>query len=116
MMLGRHTRKLPTDVYRVRDVNGDLLYVGISVNFFSRAKEHRTYSSWWPLACDGTLETYSTRRDAEIVEARAIRDESPRFNVTRYPILADCAGSSPEPQRSVVIFWEDGEVWWTDAA
>lgn len=115
MSMRRRVRSVATDVYRVRGAQGELLYVGIAVLPFKRFKEHRVWSKWWPSAHDGTLETYANRADAELVEARAIRDEKPIWNVTKYSVLASMERDTPTPLLCVSLFWERGEVW-IDAA
>lgn len=115
-MRSRKYMSMQTDVYRVRDADGRLLYVGISVNFWMRSREHRTYAPWWSLASHGTLDAYRNRREAALVEARAIRDEAPLFNAAHYNLLAGLDEPSPEPIETLMLSWEHNDVWWSHAS
>ena len=69
-----------TTLYRHWDANGALLYVGIAFVEKERRKAHHR-SCWWPLVAAVTVETYATRTEAVAAEARAIRNESPLYNL-----------------------------------
>ena len=107
----RNIKHLPTDVYRVYDEAGALLYVGASINVFKRMNEHKAYAPWWPHAHTATVHQYPDRATARGVEALAIRDESPRFNVTRELTEERRAVISAEPIDVMELFWEQGKVW-----
>lgn len=72
----------PTHLYRWFDVDGVLLYVGISVSPSERAHAHLAGSRWtrWAVRMDVGAE-YPTRLDALAAEGEAIRRESPVFNI-----------------------------------
>lgn len=89
MTLHRMTETYPTDVYRLYDDVGRLLYVGLAVNGYGRLKTHRREKTWWPEVRRGRMTQYANRRTAEIMEARAIRDEAPLHNVTRRYFAGD---------------------------
>ena len=76
-----------TDVYRIYDISGSLLYVGSSVNAYSRIPQHKPYAQWFPFMARVRIEEYIDRPTAERVEATAIAHESPLYNVTHYPTL-----------------------------
>lgn len=107
----RRIAHLPTDVYRVYDERGRLLYVGVSTNVFYRMHDHKMYSAWWHLADSGTVSRYENRYIARKVEALAIRDESPLYNVTREHSEARRAELVTEPVEVLSLFWEQGKVW-----
>lgn len=107
----RRIAHLPTDVYRVYDECGHLLYVGVSTNVFYRMREHKAYAEWWPLANSGTVARYENRYMARKVEALAIRDESPVFNVVREDREARRPEVVTEPVEVLSLFWEQGRVW-----
>ncbi|MWA08798.1 GIY-YIG nuclease family protein [Streptomyces sp. BA2] len=71
-----------TSVYRLRNEQGDLLYVGISATPPQRWAKHATEKEWWPEVVDLSLEWFATRTEALAMEAFAIRTEKPRYNVT----------------------------------
>lgn len=80
----RHVSKVDhdalTNVYRCFDVDGVLLYVGISVNVIARIGEHRKSKLWWPAVETMTIEHHSTRKRAAIAERDAIQAEHPLHN------------------------------------
>lgn len=70
----------PTDLYRYYDVDGRLLYVGISFSAFARAERHRRKAEWWGRAVTMKIEHHESRETALVAEARAIRNEMPIHN------------------------------------
>jgi hypothetical protein len=79
----REPRDGPTVLYRHYDSAGALLYVGISNDYVRRCEQHAADKPWWPLVdhTRSTCQTYPTRALAEAAEVRAIRTESPKFNI-----------------------------------
>ncbi|MEW1813257.1 GIY-YIG nuclease family protein [Pseudarthrobacter phenanthrenivorans] len=72
------------DVYRVYDCQGRLLYVGSSVDAFTRLNQHKKeHQPWYPLAHEFEVIRYADGWTARYFEAVAIRDESPIWNVRR---------------------------------
>lgn len=69
-----------TDLYRIFDANGALLYVGISLNAARRSSDHRA-KPWWPHVARIDVEAHPTRSAALHAEADAIEAEKPRYNV-----------------------------------
>lgn len=70
-----------TDLYRYFDKDGNLLYVGISINAMLRLSQHRCTSSWYQEADKVKIEKFERRSDAIKAERKAIRDESPAHNI-----------------------------------
>lgn len=71
-----------TYVYRAYCLCGDLLYVGITRNLFSRLTGHaRDRSRWEQKAVRIEWDLYATRLAAERVEAHLIRTLDPIFNI-----------------------------------
>ena len=70
----------PTTLYRLYDECGDLLYVGISVDFGRRMGQHSDAKPWWQYVDRVELTHYDTRAEALSAEARAISVELPAFN------------------------------------
>jgi predicted GIY-YIG superfamily endonuclease len=66
-------------LYRHFDVNGTLLYIGISDNPFRRAEQHRA-TDWSDNIADFRIEWYPTREAAIEAEREAIRKENPIHN------------------------------------
>lgn len=71
----------PTTLYRLFDTEGALLYVGIAGNPGRRFEQHAKDKPWWSEVDQIDLEHMDTRAEALIEEAKAIREESPRYNV-----------------------------------
>jgi len=97
-----------TALYRIRNTDGDLLYVGISDRPEYRWFSHRRQHTWWDQAAHYSLEWHESREEAEAAELEAIKQEEPRHNSTynysvqfdpstwepvvgrvKYPILAE---------------------------
>jgi predicted GIY-YIG superfamily endonuclease len=69
-----------TVVYRVFDVGGNLLYIGISRDLVTRIKGHR-HARWYADAVRWERSSgYPSRELAHAAEVAAIRDEHPRWN------------------------------------
>lgn len=67
-------------LYRHFDVDGNLLYVGISVNPRSRRADHARHSAFMEFAANETVEWFDDVSSAEDAERLAIRNEAPLFN------------------------------------
>ena len=74
----------PTAVYRFYDIEDRLLYVGISDTPRTRWYGHVS-KPWWSLAVRHALVWHNERADAEAEETRAIREESPLYNLAGTP-------------------------------
>jgi predicted GIY-YIG superfamily endonuclease len=83
MMLAASTETAQA-LYRFFDTEGELLYVGITVNPGTRWAEHKN-KPWWSGVASATLEQFPSRDAAEEAEITAIRAENPRYNVTHSP-------------------------------
>jgi excinuclease UvrABC nuclease subunit len=68
-------------VYRVRDKDGRLIYIGATSNVTQRLAYHRTQAWWWPLADDITTEPHRDMASAHDAEWAAIAAERPAFNL-----------------------------------
>jgi hypothetical protein len=77
-------------LYRHFHPNGDLLYVGISLEPLTRQDRHTKAASWRKLICRILIEPFATREEALAAEQTAIRNEFPKFNVVlngkRHPV------------------------------
>jgi len=75
------------DLYRFFSADGQLLYIGISLNAATRADDHRRHQPWWPDAVRMTVEHLGdvTRRDALQAERTAIAMERPLHNIIYAP-------------------------------
>jgi len=69
-----------THVYYFFDVQGNLLYVGITNDVQRRWAQHAEDKPWWHLVARKESVRYSTRQEAERVEAHQIRTHRPMFN------------------------------------
>ncbi|MDG4798995.1 GIY-YIG nuclease family protein [Micromonospora sp. WMMD980] len=82
-----HPAAVPTALYRLRDSDGQLLYVGITSTPASRMGAHRREKPWWS-EVDPARTTYDwlpDRPTAERAEVATIAQESPRYNVADNP-------------------------------
>jgi len=68
-------------LYRFFDSKNVLLYVGISINAYERAKQHRATKTWWPEVEFIKLEKFANRNDVTQAEKLAIELEKPKYNI-----------------------------------
>jgi hypothetical protein len=69
-------------LYRHYHPNGDLLYVGFSLQPLRRQDQHLKGADWRNMISYILIEPFETRKQAIAAEEAAIRDEFPRFNTT----------------------------------
>lgn len=67
-------------LYRHYDVEGSLLYIGITNNIAKRTRDHACKSSWFSNVTFIGLEHYRLRKSAVKAEMIAIRSEQPIHN------------------------------------
>ena len=79
------TPEQPTSVYRYYDINGLLLYVGITSRGLSRNREHNTTKEWWHYVIRQDVDHYPTRAEALSVENSLIGLYRPPFNTQHNP-------------------------------
>ncbi len=75
----------PFAVYRMFNAAGDLLYIGQSNQPHARVGQLSWSHEWISEVCSMKVEWLPTRADALAAEARAIKAELPRYNVTHNP-------------------------------
>lgn len=73
-----------TAIYRFYSSEGQLLYVGISDNPGHRFTQHEKTKTWWKEVSGISIEWAGTRQAALAIERRAIRVESPVYNIARH--------------------------------
>ena len=69
-----------TTLYRLYDVDGAMLYVGITHRWTQRKHEHASRQRWWSEVTSMAFEEFPTREAAAAAEFCAITTESPRYN------------------------------------
>lgn len=70
-------------LYRAYDINGVLLYIGITWDVNQRLSSHASHSDWWDEFATMTVErTFSSRQELELAEIDAIQAEKPVHNDT----------------------------------
>lgn len=67
-------------LYRYFDSDNQLLYVGISSNFYNRTNAHLAQSKWVQEAALVTIEWFESREKVEQAEKIAIQNERPMYN------------------------------------
>ena len=71
-----------TAVYRIRDEDGVLIYIGMTNNPAFRWNSHQMIQPWWGEVHSVTFEWHETRDEAAAAEKAAIFAEQPKYNVT----------------------------------
>jgi predicted GIY-YIG superfamily endonuclease len=69
-----------TAVYRLRNADAVLLYVGVAYDFDVRFRTHSNQKEWWPEVASKDIIWFDNRLDAMYEESRAIRTEAPLYN------------------------------------
>lgn len=72
-----------TQLYRYFDIDGNLLYIGISVNFMVRASQHKSSSRWFDRISYVNVTHFPNRELAISAERVAISNEMPLYNKQR---------------------------------
>lgn len=72
-----------TTLYRLYDLDGALLYVGITHQWAQRKHEHASRQPWWREVTSMAFEEFPTREEAAAAEFCAITTESPCYNGRR---------------------------------
>ena len=78
-MTARYNDYEPQVLYRFW-CDAELLYIGISNNLIYRLGQHKADKPWFGAVTHISLQHYATRSTVEAAEAKAIREERPRFN------------------------------------
>lgn len=76
---------MSTDLYRIFDADGTLLYVGITNDVKRRCNEHRLKQRWGNRIASVTVTPHDTKEAAQRAEMIAIGVERPRHNVMHAP-------------------------------
>lgn len=70
------------DIYRMRDLSGRLLYIGVTNGGLRRFMEHAKDKTWWREVAQIDVEhVHCSRPVIESIEREAIRSERPLYNV-----------------------------------
>lgn len=103
-----NNKVLETDLYRFYDKDGVLLYIGISCSFIRRMSQHKSNKDWWNRVAIIKRQPIFSRSMALKVEADAIRNEHPLFNL---------AGTENNKNRNQIVInfhklpkWRKGVV------
>lgn len=71
----------PHALYRLRDKDGHLLYVGCSLSPLARLSAHELHRVWATAIDNATFEWFPDRQTALAAETAAIKAERPEWNV-----------------------------------
>lgn len=70
-------------LYRLRDMNAELLYVGITRDWPTRMTQHQRDKPWWSdVAAVELVKVHGTRQQIEAIERAVIKTEQPTYNKT----------------------------------
>jgi predicted GIY-YIG superfamily endonuclease len=72
-------------LYRLYDMEGRLLYVGVTNELRRRWQQHSTSQKWWHLVARRVVEWHESRAAAELAETAAIEAEMPLYNIDQVP-------------------------------
>lgn len=94
-----------TAVYRVFNLEGELLYIGSSNNPRIRCYQHASTKRWWSEVASRTEEWFDTRVEAELVEKVAVGVEKPRYNVQHTPLHRKVSAHREEMTPKEAALW-----------
>lgn len=69
------------ELYRHFNSNGELLYVGRSLNAVARQVSHKNKAEWWDEVSRIEIERFPNEVDVRAAERSAVETENPKFNV-----------------------------------
>jgi predicted GIY-YIG superfamily endonuclease len=84
-------------LYRFYDVDGSLLYIGVTQRGEERFADHRKRKAWWPEVAATTRQVYGTRADVLTAERHAIYREKPKYNIVHAGTGRRLYGEEPIP-------------------
>jgi hypothetical protein len=96
-----------TTLYRFWDSEGALLYVGITDRSDDRWAKHGD-RTWWTAVARIDIERFAERRDAEMAEIKAIREERPLHNVAHHPEKRSRYSVVPSDNRVATMYSQIG--------
>ncbi len=70
-------------VYKYLDKDGSVLYVGQTINYIDRYKQHSKSSEWFNLHTEYLVHEISSEVDMNIAEIYLINTEYPKYNIRR---------------------------------
>lgn len=68
-------------VYRLRDCDGVLLYIGTTWSAKARWAKHRAKKPWWSTVALAEIQCYPSDAAALTAELHAIKTERPLYNI-----------------------------------
>lgn len=95
-------RTRPCELYRLYNADDELLYIGITFDWYTRRAGHQSDKYWWPEVVRNERTEYPSRIAAALAERDAIMAELPRYNVQHHPDGIATRGVHPRDQ------WEGG--------
>lgn len=87
-------------VYRLRDAENHLLYVGMSESVFVRLEQHVKRQRWWPKVDHAEIEWFASYAEMVDAELHAIRTEAPMHNIQGLGGRHQCR-ATPEPPTPI---------------
>jgi len=83
-------------LYRFFNTAGELLYVGITNNPWSRYRDHQRDKTWFNEVASSTMQHFPSREELARAETHAIQTEAPKYN-----IIGAAPRQSPIPPSEV---------------
>lgn len=111
--------RTPTALYRFYSGDGQLLYIGITIDVERRWKQHASSAVWWHLRARHAVEHFPSRAEAETAERAAVRAEKPLYNyvysapdsgLKRGYVRPEQRPRQPQPAAVVPEPWRPNDV------
>lgn len=97
-------------VYRLRDAEGTLLYIGVSNTAMQRLSQHASSKGWWTQVARVDVEHFGSKLEAELAEAVAISNEKPLHNVRGATVTEAMVLERAEGRAERERLWEAGRA------
>jgi len=94
----------PTQLYRHFDAEGQLLYVGISLQSMKRLAEHKNNSDWFDEITRVDIEHFSDRNAAMDAERKAVQEEKPKYNKRLRKHIPEPQNHKLEAAKEDIVF------------
>lgn len=89
-----------TSVYRMYDSDGELLYVGMTMDLAERTRKHKAAAPWWKFVARVDVEHFDSRERAAAAERAAIDGEAPMYNLDGGRERAWLLGTSSDDEQT----------------
>lgn len=108
LIVGRSYRRGTPCVYLLEDANGEVIYIGRSIDLRNRLKSH-SKKHWWSEVAGGWHMPAETLTEARLIERESIERYRPKYNQNDVVPLTACL-DMPDECGALLCMYEDAGV------